>query len=183
MSNKTEIPTSIQNVSYYDNYNFTFTTAMGFQQYENYSYTLTISLSDDVSEDFEGIYETGYMPVYAPYNRTRISNASIDDLFRLLFGGSPIYSYERQAESIEVPWTYLVVFVVALLLLFSFGRLNAFIGGLAVGIWLLGVGTLISGMSLLYEQRGIFTHGVSLFVIATFIIVLSIVGLLGRVER
>ena len=184
MLNGTCIDASVQNVSYYDNYNFTFTTAMGYRPYENYSYNINISLTDAVSADFEGIYQTGRMTMFAPYHHS-IAKADIDELFILLFGGSPIYSYdaELKGKDVNVPWTYVIIFIIALILLFSFGKLNAFVGGLAVGFWLLGAGSLISGISTLYDNSGVFAQGISLFVVATFIIVLSIVGLLGRVEK
>jgi len=178
-TNDTLILSSVQNQSFVNTFNFTFTIAMGYSSYENYKFQINVSLSGLTNEHYEGVYSSGKIPIFA-HAHLSISNRSIDNLFTLLFGGSPIYDSDNPL--VYVPWTYILVFVVSLILLLSFGKLNAFLGGLAVGFWLVFAGILISGISVLYNNYT-WWNGPTLSVIGAFIIILSFVGLLGGVER
>jgi hypothetical protein len=63
----------------------------------------------------------------------------------------------------------------------TFGKLNSFVGGVAVGVFLLLSGGAIS-LDVLYflTPSG---AGPSIMVVGVFIIALSIVGLIGSVEK
>jgi hypothetical protein len=131
---------------------------------------------------YEGVYSTGKMPVFAPAKETTIttiSNTSIDTILTLIFGDSPIYNANNPL--IYVPWTYIIIAIISMILLLSFGRLNAFIGGLSVGFFLVVAGIFITGIGVLYSNY-VWWNGPTLSVIGAFIIILSIVGLVGGVE-
>jgi len=95
---------------------------------------------------------------------TRIDD--IDDIIQIIFGDSPMYDNEGDIVS----WTYIGLFGFSFVLLVSFGKINAFVGSLAVGLFLMAAGGWIYGL-------------ISIVVgVGGFIIGLSIVGLLGGVD-
>ena len=63
----------------------------------------------------------------------------------------------------------------------SFGRLNAFLGMMAVGAFLILAGALI-GISELFANYAWY-EGASLIVIGVFLLALALIGLIGGVEK
>lgn len=91
----------------------------------------------------------------------------INDIFEIMFGDSPMQN-EKTGASVE--WTYIALFGFSFILLVTFGKLNAFVGGLAVGLFLVISGGYIFGLMS------------TILAIGVFIIGISIVGLLGGVD-
>jgi hypothetical protein len=160
-------------------------TAMGCNLNHSYYFRINTTLSWLTSEFYAGNYTTGLIPIY--HSHLSISNITIDNILISIFGGSPVYDYND--PTIFVPWTYLLISIGAFVVLLTFGRLNAFIGGVATGGFLLlaGAGITVGGEYIgniaLFHADYSFWTGPSIFVIGVFIIAISIIGLLGGVEN
>lgn len=177
--NRTIISAATKTVIFDSNVNFSYLVADGCVLTTNYTFQINATLNGFVNLNYAGNYSTGRIPIFSPYHLS-IPNGSIDTILTIIFGPSPLY--DPGDPSIFVPWTYILLFVISLILLLSFGRLNAFMGGLAVGFFLVFAGILISGVSVIYPSYP-FWNGPVLMIISGFIIVLSVVGLSGGVER
>jgi len=159
--------------------NFTYTQAEGCNMNLSYKFSINVSLNDDVSEYYEGEHYSGKIPIIAGMEPIT-SNATLDYYFTLIFGQSPLY-YSGN-EDIFVPWTYVLIFMACFIVLCTFGRLNAFLGGLGVGLTLCFSGGAITGIQTLFSNYA-WWEGPILIVIGAFIIGLSIIGLIGGVEK
>jgi hypothetical protein len=98
----------------------------------------------------------------------------------IIFGGSPIH--DADDDTVFVPWTYLLISIGAFVVLVTFGKLNSFIGGVAVGVFLLLCGVAITGITPLFANYS-WWEGASVSVIGVFIIAISVIALLGGVEK
>ena len=144
----------------------------------NFSYTCNTSLPyrwnivailDDEDDIYDGTYYAAgsdHITLLPGYSHILINRSRINELFELMFGKSPMYD----DSGAEVEWTYIGLFVFSFLLMASFGKLNAFIGSLSVGLFLTISGVYIG------DLNGVILIGV-------FLIGLAIVGLLGGVDR
>ena len=82
---------------------------------------------------------------------------SLNDLLNRTLGYTPFVSYDPATEGQEVSWTYVLVFVIGFIITCSFGAYNAYVGTLAVGLWLSFSGAYITGVALLvFVPVGIF---------------------------
>lgn len=104
-----------------------------------------------------------------------VSSSTINSVLETIFGRTPMISNVEGVER-EVEWVYIGIFGMSFILLVSFGKLNAFLGSTVVGMWLLFANVAITGIDPL-------PNGAVLAAVGIFIIVLSIVGLLGGVEH
>jgi len=100
--------------------------------------------------------------------------------FSLIFGQSPLYYHGN--TDVFVPWTYILIFIGCFVVLCTFGRLNAFLGGIGVGLVLCFSGGAISGVQTLFADYS-WWEGPVLVVIGAFVIGLSIIALIGGVEK
>jgi len=159
------------------NKNFTFTLAEGC----NLSNDYRIDIIANLTGDYAGTYrlQGGGVPIYA--GMTGITdNGTLDYWLTLMFGPSPVVNTDT---GVFVPWTYLLIFGFCFVLISTVGKLNAFLGGFAVGISLVFFGGAISGIVPLFPEYFIDPSGASLFVVGAFIAVVSFIGLIGGVER
>lgn len=146
-------------------FNFTFTTAEGYNRNVTYKLYIT-TLINDTANIYDGNYSSGYFTFYADYEP--ITNTSrIDDILNKSFGDTPFYNPDTGAE---VSWTYVLIFSSSFFFLVSFGRFNAFLGMLSVGVFLGVCGIFISGTGFL-------------LVFAALLVGLAFIGLLGGVEK
>lgn len=169
----------VKNYTYTDTQNFTFDLIEGINLTSNYKYQINTTLSGSTNSMFQGYYETGKCPIFAGISPIT-NNNTIDTIFTIIFGPSPIYNHDD--PSIFVPWAYILVFIVSFVLMASFGKLNAFIGGLAVGLFLIFAGTTITGLNALYTQYPGWP-GPTTVIIGAFITAISIISLIGGVEK
>lgn len=134
-----------------------------------------IATLDDASDVYDGTYQTGKMPLF-PYTDEVTNKSTVDDIFTWIFGKTPVYD-----DDVEVPWTYIVVFIICFIIMTTAGRLNAFIGTMGVGLTLCLTGGIIGGMRVLFSNYT-WWEGPVLLIIGIFLTALSIVGLIGGVE-
>ena len=144
----------------------------------NFSYTCNTSLPyrwnivaviDDDDDIYDGTYSASgseHITLLPGYEHILINRSRINELLELLFGQSPMYDNDGN----EVEWTYIGLFSFSFLLLVSFGKLNAFIGTLSVGLFLTIAGAYIGDLT-------------GTILIGIFLLGLSIIGLLGGVDR
>jgi len=149
------------NVSY-SAYNFTVPTSEGINLSRNYKFEIIADVDDDYwlgnkSSDLIPLY-SGMAPI------TSVSD--LDTMLELILGTSPIYDTDT---GVDVSWTYIGIFGLCFIILTTFGRLNAFLGMTATGMFLTLSGVMISGFGLL--------------TIGVFVIALGVIGLIGGVER
>ena len=178
-TNENFIPAATEITMYAPNRIYYFDAAHGCSVTQNYKFQINTTLNGLKSQYYQGNYSTGKMPIFA--NITNItSNQTLDDIFQIIFGDSPIH--DSSDSTIFVPWAYIVIFVGAFVLLLSFGKLNAFLGGLAAGLFLSFAGAVVTGVQTLFSNYA-WWSGPSLIVIGGFIVALSVIGLIGGVER
>ncbi len=156
------------NVSY-SAYNFTVSTADGINLSKDYKFEIISDVNDDY---WSGNKSSGLIPIYSGMAPVT-SVANLDSMLELILGTSPIYNTHT---GIDVSWTYIGIFSLCFIIMATFGKLNAFVGMLATGMFLTMSGAMISGFSETIS-------GVDLLVIGVFIIALGIIGLMGGVER
>jgi len=151
-----------------DDVNFTYTTGEGCNTSIAYKWQLIATLEDDT---FEGTYYAGGqqsgIPIFPGLEPITDVN-TLDDLMEIIFGQTPLYNVDNPSEGVR--WSYLLLFSISFIVLVTFGKLNAFLGSLSVGIVLLLGGTLVTGLGFV-------------IVIAIFLMALGIIGLLGGVEK
>jgi hypothetical protein len=158
----TGVLVNTSNVSY-SAYNFTVSTADGINLSRNYKFEIIADVDDAY---WTGNKSSGLIPIYsgmAPIT----SVVDLDAMLELMLGNTPVYNPD--APSIEVSWTYIVIFSLCFIILTTFGRLNAFLGMTATGLFLTLSGVMISGFGLL--------------TIGVFVVALGVIGLMGGVER
>ena len=76
----------------------------------------------------------------------------------------------------------MILFALCFIEMTTFGKLNAFVGTLAVGLTLSFGGIMITGISTLFSNYP-WWHGASLAVIGGFMVAIAVIGLLGGSER
>jgi len=189
----TTFSTTLVNCSFYGYYNSTLMEAEntttdsetfwyrfdeGCNISQHYYITITATLSDENNEYYEGTY----VYTFTVFNVTEsvVDNDTLDAIFDAILGDSPLYNYDNDA--IYVPWTYLILFALCFIEMTTFGKLNAFVGSLAVGLTLIMSGLLISGITPLFSNYP-WWHGAVLAVIGSFMGALSLIGLMGGVEK
>jgi hypothetical protein len=150
-------------------YNFTYVCNTS----RAWKYNLEVVLDDtdtDDEVDYSGTYwlanPTGATIIFPGIDYIVTIN-TINDIFQIMFGDSPMYNDDTGAS---VEWTYIAMFGFSFILLVTFGKVNAFVGSLAVGLFLAISGGYIFGLVS------------SILVIGVFIIGISIVGLMGGVD-
>ena len=157
---------------------FYYTLAENINISKDYYFRINVTLSGDVSQYYEGNYSKVFV-VYSNENISVIGNDTIDDILTGIFGDSPFFDVNN--PDVFVPWTYLILFAICFIEMTTFGKLNAFLGSLAVGATLLLGGVLISGISVLFEDYTF--QGAILATIGVFMIAISIIGLIGGAEK
>jgi len=137
-----------------------------------WKYNLKIILTDTDPDDninYTGTYwlaNANGAAVLNPGLESIITVNDINDILQIIFGDSPMYDNEGDVVS----WASIALFGFSFVLLVSFGKINAFVGSLSVGIFLMAAGGWVYG-----AISGIVAVGV-------FILAISIVGLLGGVD-
>lgn len=177
-TDETYIPAATEVAFYAQNRNYTFSVAQGCTLTQNYKIQINTTINGLSNEFYAGNYSTGKLSILV--NLSGITtNETLDDIIQIIFGDSPIHD---SGGTSFLPWTYIVLFGLSFILLVSFGKLNAFIGGLATGVFLTFAGAIITGVQTLFSNYA-WWNGPVLAVIGVFIIAISIVGLLGGVEK
>ena len=152
----------------------------------NYMWEI-IAVLDDPADIYDGTYYSGKIGVFGGMEPIT-DNATLEEMLELILGPSPMwydqseFGGESTHPNASVPWLYIVMFTLCFIWITTVGKLNAFIGGLGVGGILLFSGVAISGISPLFANYAWY-EGVSLLVIGFFTLILSIIGLLGGVDR
>jgi len=159
--------------------NFSFTQAEGCNSSIDYMFVINTSLNGNVDENYEGFYQSGKIPMYAGMSPIT-SNSTLDYYLQLIFGKSPLYYYGN--EDVFVPWAYILIFLISFIVLCTFGRLSAFLGAVGVGITLVFSGIAIAGVQTLFSNYA-WWEGPVLVVIGAFVVALSIIALMGGVEK
>ena len=143
----------------------------------NYYYRITARL-DSIDNEYDGVYVyTGIM--MSEPNRTMFNQSDLDSIIENIFGLTPVYNPDNNAE---VPWTYIIIFTLSFIFLLSLGKLNAFLGALGCGMVLSLSGMAIIGFEPLFANYSVW-DGPILLVIGVFIVVIGIIGLIGGVDR
>jgi len=145
----------------------------------DYYVVINATLSGSVNQYYNGTYLHTFV-VYSQSNYSVIGNDTLDDLIGDILGDSPFYSDDN--PNIFVPWTYLILFGLCFVEMTTFGKLNAFLGSLAVGLTLILGGGMIVGISTLFSNYP-FWQGASLAVIGVFMASISVIGLIGGAEK
>jgi len=112
-------------------------------------------------------------------------NGTLDYWLTLIFGPPPVMNTQT---GVFVPWTYLLMFGFCFILMTTVGKLNAFLGGMTVGMALIFFGGAIAGIVPLYPEYLVDSasgvpNGPILAVVGAFIAVVSFIGLVGGIER
>jgi len=128
---------------------------------------------------YAGEYTSGYI-LMSPYEKTD-KREEIDDIWKIIFGDSPMYDYEGTNGGAVVPWTYILLFGLSFMVLLTFSKVNAFAGALACGIILVFGGVSILGMNAAYHWYS-WWQGPSIAVIGIFILAIGIIGLMGQID-
>ena len=156
------------NVWYSDSKNFT----VNCNNSTAWKYNIKVEVVDTDPDDnvnYSGTYwlagENG-AAVLLPGIETITSIDDINDIFIIIFGDSPMYDNEGHT----VEWAYIGLFGFSFVLLASFGKINAFVGSLTVGLFLMAAGGWIYGIAS------------AVVIVGGFVLGLSIVGLLGGVD-
>jgi len=153
----------------YNNFTFPCNTSLA------YTWHINCTL-DDINDLYDGEYFTG--PPIFPVTDAITSVDDIDGIMEIIFGKSPIYNSDN---GVEVPWTYIIVFIIAFILLTSVGRVNAFLGFLASGLVLCFAGGAITGLEVLYGNLS--WAGPTTVVIGIFMVAVGFVIQLGGIEK
>ena len=157
---------------------FYYTLAENVNFSKDYYVKIETTIESSFHEEYNGVY-TKYATIYAKENQTVINNNTIDDIFNNIFGDSPLYNEDTNAF---VPWTYIILFGLCFIEMTTFGKLNAFMGTLAVGVTLILSGVMISGISTLFSNYA-WWEGPVLATIGIFSSAISIIGLIGGAEK
>jgi hypothetical protein len=163
------------------NKNFTFTLAEGC----NLSNDYRIDIIANLTGAYNGTYRLrgSGIPLYAGMGPIT-DNGTLDYWLDLMFGPSPVMN---TSTGIFVPWTYLLMFGFCFILMTTVGKLNAFLGGISIGIALVFFGGAIAGVVPLYPEYLVDPsggmNGPSILIIGAFIAVVSFIGMVGGVER
>jgi len=144
----------------------------------NYIWVIDVVL-DDLDNLYDGSYSSGETPMFSGMEPiTDIS--TIDDILTIILGRTPLHDADN--PDVEVPWTYIVIFALAFIVMTSLGKLNAFMGVMGVGFVLTFSGAAITGLQTLFSNYD-WWQGPVLLLVGVFVIVLGIVGLMGGVEK
>jgi hypothetical protein len=154
--------------------NFTFNTSEGCNISKPYIWSIECTLDHNTTG---GTYYIG-PPIFPPEDLGLANRSSVDDIFDLVFGDSPLYNSD---SGISVPWSYIIVFAIAFIIFTTVGKLNGFLGFLGAGLVLVMAGGLISGMEIIGDGLG--WQGPVTMVIGFFMIAVSFIGLIGGVEK
>ena len=138
---------------------------------DTYSYKVEVITVNDIWPD--GLSSQN-IPIYGII-RLSVTHTTVDNVMETMFGKSPLWMQNIDGTEREVPWSQVIIFGVAFILLVTLGKLNAFLGMSVTGGWLLFSSVAITGVQL--------AGGAALAVVGLFLIALSIIGLLGGVER
>jgi len=128
-------------------YNFSFLAAN-----QSYDYDIWLEVNNteiwntNISINFT-MY-AGMTPVY--------DSTSLDDLLDTILGNTPMRQFDNEGNptGVAVSWTYIFVGLVAFILILSFGHINAYLGMLSTGMWLIASETLISGLPFVFVAVG-----------------------------
>ena len=148
------------------NYNFTFTTGEGCDLETAYIWEVTTILNHNMSI-YQGTFTSGKIPIFP--GMTQITSAtSVDDMLELIFGASPMYNTETGQE---VAWSSIGFGSICVILLLTFGKINAFLGSMAVSLFMLIIPAIVSGIN-------------ALVIISAFLLLgISVIGLMGGVDK
>jgi len=135
-----------------------------------YSYKIEVITVNGIWQD--GL-SSGRIPFYGVLSLS-VSSTTINNIMTTIFGKSPLWVQNIDGSERTVPWSQVIIFGVAFILLVTLGKLNAFLGMSITGGWLIISSAAITGVQLL--------GGAALVTIGIFLIALSIIGLLGGIE-
>ena len=129
--------------------NFTYTQACKLYQY---NYTITVDSDTwDSNQSIEGFLYPGMEAI------TDI--ASLNDFLNKTLGYTPFINTETGKE---IPWSWIIVFMIGFIIIVSFGQVNAYLGTLGCGVWFAAAFGLVSGLPWLFLAGGIFLASMSL---------------------
>ena len=157
----------------YSGKNFTYTCNTS----GNYIWVIETTL-DDLDNLYDGTYSSGETPMFSGMEPITDIN-TIDEILTIILGRTPLHDADN--PNVEVPWTYIMIFALAFIVMTSLGKLNAFMGALGVGFVLTFSGAAITGLQTLFSNYD-WWQGPVLILIGVFIIAFGIVGLMGGVE-
>jgi len=129
--------------------NFTFTTACKLYQY-NYILTVDHEIWDE-NKTFTGVLYPGMEAI------TDI--ASLNDFLNKTLGYTPFINQETLQE---VPWSWVIVFIIGFIIIVSVGQVNAYLGTLGCGVWFAAAYGLVTGLPWLFLAGGIFLVSMSI---------------------
>jgi len=155
-------------------YNFTYTCNTS----NDYIWIINTTIND-LENIYDGTYTSQEIPIFSGMEAITSAD-TIDDMLTIILGRTPLH--DTNNPDIEVPWTYIMIFALAFIVLTSLGKLNAFVGTMGVGLVLALSGGAITGLQSLFSNYA-WWQGPTLIVIGVFTIVLGIIGLLGGVEN
>lgn len=162
---------------------YTFLDTDGYSPTEDYYLVVTTNISLDLLSDDNLEYNGTYYTIkhfYATRNYTKTNASWIDTLFTNLFGKSPLYRTDDGHTDDYVPWSYLIMFILAFFTMVTFSRVNGFVGMIATGFVVFIISSLIVGFGQLY---GSFSYsGVVTAIIGGFLVAVGIVGVIGGID-
>jgi len=130
-------------------WNFTYAQACKLYQY---NYTLTVDHEVwDTNQTITGVLYPGMKAI--------TDVASLNDFLNKTFGYTPFVNAETLQE---VPWSWVLVFVIGFIIIVSFGQINAYLGTLGCGVWFAAAYGLVIGLPWLFLVGGIFLVTMSL---------------------
>ena len=181
--NQTNIPEAYNETNGTNSYPYRFDASHGYIENETYYWIINATLNDDVSVYYHGVYNATGITFG---NFTNIwTQTDLDNIFTIIFGASPFYSDGSYGvpDNVFVPWTYLLIFGACFIILTTLGKMNAFLGGVGVGLTLLFSGIIILGIQSALFSNYSWWQGATLSLVGVFVLAISIIGLLGGVER
>lgn len=124
--------------------NFTYPLAC-----KKFKYNYTIRVSHTVWTENHTIGGTLYPGM------THVTDViSLDDLMNKTLGQTPFQNFEK--EGVEVPWSTAVVGIIGIIMAFSFGAINGYLGAMSTGAWFCIAPIIISGVPGVFFAGGIF---------------------------
>jgi len=122
--------------------NFTFALACKLYQY-NYTITVDHEIWDS-NKTLEGLLYPGM--------ETITDIASLNDFLNKTLGYTPFINLETGQE---IPWSWVIVFMLGFILLVSFGKVNGYLGMIGSGAFFAVAYSLVAGMPLLFLIGGV----------------------------
>ena len=79
--------------------------------------------------------------------------ASLNNFLNISLGNTPFINLETGQE---IPWSWVIVFMLGFILLVSFGKVNGYLGMIGSGAFFAVAYSLVAGMPVLFLIGGVF---------------------------